>query len=318
MINENEVKIFFDEELHKYTDEYGNNYTSVTTYLGDYSNKFDVDLMARNCARAGRKGNPKYKGKTEAMLKAQWKHLTKIACDDGNEKHSFLETVIKESTGYTTIGQNKYIKGRIYTIPEILDNPSFGRIDYKYFIKSGLKEKYPDIFNVITTLHNKGFNFYAEIGVFSINHLISGLIDLLAIKNNTFYIIDWKTNKSPIRWEAGYFEKDQYGDITDRYVLTAQKMKKPISHLEDSVGNKYALQLSSYATLTENFVFNGQQLICLGLLLCHILKPKKDSTDEPVKIHIIPYMKHEVTALLEDHKMKLKPKRQTQFMDFLT
>lgn len=318
MSNQNEIKLFFDEELHKYTDEYGNTYTSVTTYLGDFSNKFDVDTMARNCARAGRKGNPKYVGKTEAMLKAQWSYLTKIACDAGNEKHSFLETAIKQSTGYTTIGQNKYIKGRIHTIPSILNNPSYGRIDYSYFLTSGIKDKYPTIYQAITILHNQGFSFYAEIGVFSISHLISGLIDLLAIKGNLFYIIDWKTNKAPIRWEAGYYEKDNFGNLTDSYRLTMQKMKKPISHLEDSTGNKYGLQLNMYAGLTERFTVNDKHLQCIGILLCHIRKPEEGNTLETVKIHIMPFMKHEINDLLEHRNMTFKPKRQTQFMGFLT
>jgi len=314
----NEVKIFFDEELHKYTDEYGNTYTSVTTFLGDFSNKFDVDTMARNCARAGRKGNPKYAGKTEAMLKAQWSYLTKSACDEGNEKHSFLETTIKENTGYHIVGINKYIKGRIHTIADILKDPSYGRLDFSFFKSNGIKDRYPDIYNAIAILHNKGFSFYAEIGVFSVDHLISGLIDLLAIKGNEFYIVDWKTNKSPIRWEAGYFEKDAFGNILDSFRLTMQKMKKPISHLEDSTGNKYGLQLNTYAHLTERFSRNGEPLRCIGILLCHIRKPEKDSNVEPVKIHIMPFMKHEVNDLLEYHKSITKPKRQTQFIDFLT
>jgi len=122
MLAEHSVKIFFDEEAHKYTDEYANIYTSTTTVIGNYSNKFDVKSMARNCARAGRKGNPKYKGKTEAMLEAEWAWMTKVACDEGNDKHNFLERTIKQHTGYNLVGSNCYINSRIHTVVDIVKN----------------------------------------------------------------------------------------------------------------------------------------------------------------------------------------------------
>lgn len=317
MTTSNVAKIFFDEELHKYTDEYGNTYTSTTTLIGKYANKFDVDNMARICARAGRKGNPKYKGKTEAMLKAEWKHLTKVACDEGSEKHSFLEDVIKSNTGYNIVGSNKYIKGRIHTVPEILRDPKYGRLTLEFFEQNGIKDRYPDIYKMLEILHNQGFAFYAELGVFNVRALVSGLIDLFAIKGNRFYIIDWKTNKAPIRYEAGYYIKDNYGNLTDEFKFTGQHLKKPLQYLEDSTGNKYALQLSTYAYQAEQFDINGENLICIGILLCHIRKDQHDPNKEHVKILVMPYLKDHVVAMFEDHCMHNKPKRQTKLYDLL-
>lgn len=314
MLAEHSVKIFFDEEAHKYTDEYANIYTSTTTVIGNYSNKFDVKSMARNCARAGRKGNPKYKGKTEAMLEAEWAWMTKVACDEGNDKHNFLERTIKQHTGYNLVGSNCYINSRIHTVVDIVKSPTYGILDIQFFESNGIKERYLDIYNMLYLLHNKGFRFYAEIGVFNIQALISGLVDLLAIRGNDFYIIDWKTNKAPIRFEAGYFKKDNYGNLTNEYVFTAALMKYPLSHLEDSTGNKYALQLSMYANLIELFV--GLDLHCLGIILCHITKDKFLDRDN-VKLMQIPYLKEDVNSLMEHHKGKLKPKRQTQMTNLL-
>ena len=33
--------LYFQEEGHKYNDTYGNEYTSITTIIGDYTPKFD-------------------------------------------------------------------------------------------------------------------------------------------------------------------------------------------------------------------------------------------------------------------------------------
>ena len=46
-----------------------------------------------------------------------------------------------------------------------------------------------------------GFEIYAEIGVYHPEYLISGLVDILFVKGDEFFILDWKTNKAPIRFE---------------------------------------------------------------------------------------------------------------------
>lgn len=316
MQNQN-TKIFFDEALHKYTDEYGNTYTSVTTLIGKYGTKFDSNKMARNCARAGRKGNPKYKGKTEAMLKAEWDFITKTACEEGTDKHNFLESSIKKHTGFNLKNNPNYTKNRIYTIEDILHNPTYGRLDFDFFISSGIKDRYPKIFTIISVLHDQGYVFYAEIGVFDMSALVSGLIDLLAVKDTIFYIIDWKTNKAPIKYEAGYFVKNKYGELTNEFVYTNTKLKKPLNYLEDSVGNKYALQLSTYAVLTEKFKVNDVNLKCKGLLLCHITK-KTDfagTITEDVEILIIPFLKDAVELMIDDFVNTAVKKKQTLMND---
>lgn len=40
----NDNFLYFQEEGHKYNDTYGNEYTSVTTIIGDYAPKFDKNI----------------------------------------------------------------------------------------------------------------------------------------------------------------------------------------------------------------------------------------------------------------------------------
>ncbi len=297
--------IYFNEELHKYTDDLSNPYISVTTLIGQYVNKFDSKAMAKHCALSGQRGNPKYKGKSYEQLLEEWEIATKEACEKGTSKHNKLELAVKQANGYNLIGNSKFINDRLCTIVDILQDNNFGKLSLDYFVKTEINTTYPLIFNSIKSLHELGYNIYAESGVFDFTRLISGLIDLLFLKDNKVFIIgDYKTNKSDIKYEAGYFEKDNNGNLTTNYIYTNKKMKYPLNHLEDSVGNHYALQLSTYAYLLEQF-----GLECKGLVLYHIRdKETVDSEGnltrtEIVEPHNIKYLKDEVKAMINHYTL---------------
>ncbi len=280
--------IYFNEELHKYTDELDNPYTSTTTVIGKYAKKFDTKKVARLCAMSGMRGNPKYKGKSAKQLEAEWNEITQEALDNGNEEHNFLEQVVKNSNGYNKIAGTTYINDRLYTVPEIIKNPDIGVVDIEYFEKQGLDKRHPKIYSLLSKFINKGYRLYTEIGVYHSNYLISGLIDLLLIKDDEFIIIDWKTNKSPIRYESGYFEKDVDGNITDNFIRKNDVLLPPLSHLSDSVGNKYTLQLSVYDYLVECFGYRFG-----GNILCHVRGREEKTVDFlPIK-----YLKKEVISM---------------------
>lgn len=79
----NRRDIFFNEAQHKYTDDRGNVYTSTTTVIGKYEDKFDSTEVAKACHRAGIKGNPKYRTKDNSRaltvdeILFQWETLQK-------------------------------------------------------------------------------------------------------------------------------------------------------------------------------------------------------------------------------------------------
>lgn len=295
------VELYFDEAQHKYTDNRGNTYTSVTTLLGKYEEKFDTKKMARICELSGKRGNPKYKGKTAKMLELEWSKTSKDACDYGNEKHNYLETSIKDSTGFRIGVKGKIKDKQLITIEDIIEHPGFGELKLDYFIITKINILYPSIFAIIVKLVEQGYRIYAELGAFKYDRLISGLIDLFLIKDREFIIIDWKTNKADISYEAGYWETDEHGELTGVFINTYKTFLEPIKHLPASVGYKYTLQLSEYAYLAECF-----GLTCKALLLCHIrreqiLDPNTGTLVDRVDLHPIKYMKTEAQALVEHH-----------------
>lgn len=307
--------LYFNEETHSYTDNLGFAYTSTTTVIGNYYEKFDKTAIAKACELIGK--NPshpkylKYKNKTAKQLLYEWDNETKDACEKGSKKHNYLESTIKSCNGYN-INAKGFINDRIYTIDDIIKGHSYGRLSLDYFKKTNIDQVYPAIYNIISDLVKAGFKIYAEIGVYHPEYGISGLIDILFVRGKEFIILDWKTNKAPIRFESGYFEKDIYGKLMlNSFIETPNKyFKHPIEHLPDSVGNHYAMQLSTYTHLVESFGFKN-----ITNILCHIRRIEDfnintDEEKEELKFLTIPYLKKEVLDMCSDHASKNYTKQQ--------
>ena len=316
-MNRNNISIFFNEKEHKYTDSSNRVYTSVTTVIGHYENKFDTKKfeIAKACEKIGQNPNhpkyPKYAGMTVGDILASWDRDRELGCEIGNEKHNHLDNSIKDSNGYRSFTKSAFINSKIYTINDILDNPTFGNVDLDYFASIGIKDKYPKIFNTISYLTKQGYRIYSEICTFDSVHLVAGLIDLLAIKDNRFILIDWKTNKPQLMFISGYFEKDLEGKLTSKFIENDDKFMYPLHKYPQSVGHKYTFQLSLYDYLTEQF-----GLECIGNILFHI-RHNDYTTDHPdvienssfigkqqVDSYPIQYLKNDMIALLSDFNRK--------------
>ena len=308
--------LYFNEELHKYTDDLETNYTSTTTVIGKYHEKFDSKSIAEACEKIGKnRTHPKYlkyKNKTAKQLIYEWELETLRACDKGSAKHSYLETTIKAANGYN-LNAKGFIEDKIYTIDDVIVGHNFGKLSLKFFTNSGIDVKYPTIFHFIKNLVEQGFNIYAEIGVYDYGLKVSGLIDILFIRGTEFIILDWKTNKAPIKFEAGYFDKSSDGKLLlDKFISKDTFMYYPINYLEDSIGNHYTLQLSIYDYLVESF-----GLTCLGNILCHIRTIESDTLSfdengkqiEKEEVTMIPikYLKEDVEKLLCHHLSTVTP-----------
>ena len=310
--------IYFNEGKHEYTNEFGDKFISVTTLLGNYEEKFDDNKVkiARACERIGR--NPrhpkynKYKGKTWKGLIKEWQAKADKACDIGNTKHNYLEKGVKSSSGFNSVFTSRYANidtVRLYTIEDILNDHNYGSLNLSYFVKYGIKDKYPKIYNLIEKFVNDGWKIYSEIGVFDFELLVSGLVDILFVKDNKFVILDWKTNKNPIRFESGYWDNDKNGNAQG-YITTDKMFKYPINKMSDSNGNKYTLQLSMYARLIEGF---GLQYV--ALILCQILHDSYKIGDDDIEDHpewidknkvvILPieYKRGAIVSILGDHEL---------------
>lgn len=301
--------LYFNEALHKYTDELGLVYTSTTTLISNYYEKFNGIEVARACAKIGR--NPrhpkylKYKGKSEKEILYEWEATGDFGRDRGNRKHNYLENAIRSSTGYKLIEGN-FINDKIYTLDDVIGDRKIGLINIEFLESIGLKEKYPIIFNIIYKLTQSGFLIYAEIGVYDSDNLVSGLVDLLLIRGLEFIIVDWKTNSDPIMFNAGYFEKTNEGKRTLNFITKEEYFHEPISHLPTSVGHKYSLQVSGYANLIEGFGFKYK-----GSILCHIrtieegvINKIQDIEKEEIKLVNVLDLRQEFQRIKEHHYNK--------------
>lgn len=285
--------IFFNEEKHKYTDSSNNVYTSCTTIISKYKEEFRTWEIAVACSR---KRDSKYFGWKPKDIIADWKKISDEALARGNDKHGYLEDVVKKSSGYKRI--NGFINDQIYTVRDLGTNITFGRLSIDYFVQTKINEKYPAIFELIVDIVNKGYFIYSEICTFNYEYLTSGLIDILFVKEDFsgFVILDWKTNTDDIQTKSGYFKKDKQGVRTDIWIHTREYFKSPIDHLEHSTWNEYSIQTSIYAWLTEQL-----GIPCKAIFLAHIKHELDDFGREKVKIHVMPYLKNEAEMLIKHH-----------------
>lgn len=319
------VKLYFEPIEHKYTDDEGNIYTSVTTLINDITPKYPARFWAmyRALDQTGKyKLRPDtdsnkiyvdgawytldelYSGviktyKTPEQITKGWKEITQRSLDRGNKTHDYLENCInnfyKESNNCNNFEMSD------------VSQPSFRfKIQQQSQLdNSPLKSSHKKVYDVLKNMIKGGYTLYAEKRVYSYEHKVSGTIDVLAVRNRTdangkihrdFWIIDWKTNKDILKFKSGYYKKEWNAsrtkkEKTKKWVDTDARYEHPLEHVQLSKGTGYALQLSIYAYICELW-----GLTCQGLLLFHLRE-----TDEKVyipKSYNITYLKSEVHKLM--------------------
>ena len=307
--------ILFNEAEHKYYDTSGIVYTSVTTLINKYTNTFDTEFWCMYTALKEHKfivkpepskrkiyvGNRLYSLDTlmkdstfkhwYAEIDARWKGVNAEACLRGNMFHNELEDSINLSKGDITGSTNNLIQPSI-----IGKKPIKTQHDLD---KTILKEKYPKVYNRLSGYIERGFSIFAEKKVFLREYQVAGMIDVPLLLDSYFAILDWKTNKDELHTTAGYYKKIKVGSgwvKSDIWVETGEKFKYPLDMLEASKFNIYALQLSTYAYILEQW---GYKLLNNGLEIIHF-----PLLGEPRLIKI-PYLKQEVEIMLNHHKLSL-------------
>lgn len=271
MINVNpeykQFKLYFDEPTHKYTDNCGNNYISTTTIIHEYVPKFDYNYWA------------KYKAKEEGTsikdIKNQWETIKNKACDMGNVYHNSFEDGIRQNSKFFKAIKylNELGNNQMVTVADldVIDN-HVKVLDIKEFIDR-TENKYPEIYKVFQYYTERDYKIYSEIGAFLPKYLISGTIDILPIREDGFVILDWKTNRTGLRFQAGYYKKDKSTrpvQETDEWVHKPEDvLLPPFGGLPNCNGITYSLQLNMYAMMVH--LITG--LPCKGMALCHIEVP---------------------------------------------
>lgn len=314
----NDVRLVFHEVEHKYNDTMGNDYISTTTILHQYAPKFDTNYWARK--------KSKELGISEKKLKEQWATITKEACERGTNTHNGLEDGIKGASQFKNAIQylNKDIGDSMITIADIPTNlANYKKLDINVFIEA-TNNKYPDIYAVFKKYSESGYYIYAEIGMFMLDFLISGTIDVLLIHDsgNKHVIGDWKTNRGGLQFGSGYYKKDKTvkpHQLTNQWIDKDENLLPPVNNLPNCNGSVYNLQLSMYAYGVEQIL----GIPNVGMWLCHIDSdfelndygmPKrfsdglyhiKDNPIEKTTFYKMPYRKVEILRIIEDRKKEL-------------
>lgn len=314
----NDIRLYFDEPQHKYTDSLGNQYISTTTILHDYKPKFDKSYWLEK--------KSKELGISKSRLEKQWQDITDEACKRGTNTHNGLEDGIKstsmfynavkhiprEDNSMTTVADIETIDK--YITPVVLDD---------FIAKT--ENKYSKVYEVFDYYINRGYKIYSEIGAFLPNLLISGTIDVLILREDQFIIGDWKTNRGGLKFEAGYYKKDKTQNphqTTNNWISKNDTLLPPVSNLSDCNGSIYNLQLSMYAFMVEYAL----RIPNAGCWLCHIDSdfvlneygmPKrfpdglyhiKKNPIEKVTLHKMKYLKQDIINILKDRRKVIQAK----------
>ncbi len=158
--------IFFDEGPHTYTDNNGEIYESVTTFVGKYFEKFDAEAVSEACSKGN---NPKYAGRSSREIMLEWEEKAILASAEGTNAHLYFEGLMSD----WPIGK----------LPKPID------------------ERCRLIFIQIEIVVKELKKYYvfigAEVIIFSIKLKKAGMIDLLCWSEatNEIVIFDLKTNQ---------------------------------------------------------------------------------------------------------------------------
>lgn len=318
LIDSQAQTLTFTEHDHKYRDEHNIEYTSVTTLLGKYKDKFDSEFWSMYTAlkengyrlkpypeeQAIRLGSVKYKladlqkevyyVELQDLVKAKWKIKNTEACMRGNTIHNSIELGINKTRNDIDANDNDLITYDANPFKFGKNISSLNDLD-----NSHIKEKFPFIYDKLKPLVEAGATVFAEKRVYLSKFRLAGTIDCPIIRGKYFCILDWKSNAADMHDTSGYYQKINVNGEwikSDTWIVTDDKFNAPISHIPASKFHEYCLQLSIYAYIMEQW---GYTLINNGLAIVHYPLNK-----EPVYLQV-PYLRNEVVALLTDHKRKL-------------
>lgn len=332
--------IKFDVDAHRYSDEYGKVYTSVTQLIGKVEPKYDEEYWSIYRTLDQRGFNPRpfvetrmieilFHGKRRKFLIPDliknlpvnewrsvvvndWEAIKVEACRWGTTKHEFLEDNL-----------NKILNTTSVTVDMIKRNTeefgyAFKVTNRKELEESPLKFAYPSIYREICKYIEDGWTLFSEKRVYSASYQIAGTIDLLLVKNGECFIIDWKTNREPLKFAPGYYKKVWNADKTKKiktneWVDTKDTLLYPLKSVSYCKGSIYTLQLSSYHYLCYMWGLRP-----IGTLLVHI-RPKLDSQgeilldtngdriEEEPEFYKLPIWRKETQILFQWHKAQVNP-----------
>lgn len=159
--HERDIRISFEEYGHKYTiDGDENEYTSVTTFIKQYFDKFDVELVSKRLVGST---NEKYAGKSQEEIKNLWTEAAKL----GTEMHKTIE----------------HFYNKEYNKTNLLEKLLQPMIEMYHFLSFYLD------YNFLTPYRTEWLIYDEE-------NKIAGSIDALFKYKDEYIIMDWKRSEN--------------------------------------------------------------------------------------------------------------------------
>ena len=270
----------FIEETHTYKNLNDDSikYTSVTTLIGKYEPEFDKEFVSKYKAlerlvpatewkkeKGGiwkSKNIPKdylevkdiseeLLNKTQQDILDEWTKINKESCERGTKIHSQLENSFYNAGSNITL--KKFGIGGKFECKK-----NYNELDLEYGI-------YPEY---LIYYDNPNLDLH-----------IAGQIDLLVKNGNEINIIDHKTNK-----------KIDLKGFYNNASRTTEKLKYPLTSLDNCNFNVYQLQLSTYAWMLQKI---NPDFVIKNLILNHYDHEGKNT------LYPCTYLKDEVEMMLK-------------------
>ena len=200
--------------------------------------------------------------KVQQDILDEWEETNRIACERGTKIHAQLEHSFYDAGSNITL--KKFGIGGKFECKK-----DYSDLDLEYGV-------YPEY---LIYYDNPKIDLH-----------IAGQIDLIVKNGNDIYIIDHKTNKK-------IDLKGFYNGAT----RTSDKMKFPLSHLDECNYNHYQLQLSTYAWMLQKL---NPDFVIKDLILNHYDHSGKNT------LYHCTYLKDDVEKMLKYYAKQKKLEKQ--------
>jgi ATP-dependent exoDNAse (exonuclease V) beta subunit len=196
------------------------------------------------------------RGVKVSKVLGEWETKSKESCDHGTDVHQTIENIRDIS--------EEELHPKLTPIKALIE-----RLDL-----------------VSTKVHHEKIVYHPD-------YMVAGMVDLFVRQGKEVHIYDWKTNKDDLKFEAGYYKKEN-GVKTDVWVKKDDRMLGPLAHLQHCKGVIYTLQISLYAYILEcwGYTFTSGRIIQIR-------------DDQKNKTYKLMYLRDEAIAMLEyikEHK----------------
>lgn len=212
--------VFFDKEQHSYTNEFGENYISVTTLLSKYKNKFDTD---KHSARVAYR-----EGVSQEFVLQTWAEITKIATDRGTEIHKIIENYITKAedpiddSRWLYKSYDNIVKYHIDTYKEVLSENLLFHNDYKVAGTADLIYDHGTHFTIGDFKTNKRFNFSSKYNEYfnePLEHFTYCEFNTYALQLSLYaYMYEQATGKQCRKIVIFYLKENEFTPIHCNYL----------------------------------------------------------------------------------------------------